>query len=47
MADRRPLIAISSYVEQARWSLWNTEAALVPQVFVEAVQRAGGFALLL
>jgi putative glutamine amidotransferase len=47
MADRRPLIAISSYVERARWSLWDTEAALVPQIFVEAVQRAGGFALLL
>lgn len=47
MANRRPLIAISSYVEQARWSLWDTEAALVPQLFVEAVQRAGGIALLL
>ena len=47
MADRRPLIAISAYVERARWSLWDTEAALVPQIFVEAVQRAGGFALLL
>ena len=47
MRERRPLIAISSYVEQARWSLWDTEAALVPQMFVEAVQRAGGVAMLL
>jgi len=27
--------------------LWNAEAALVPQIFVDAVQRAGGVALLL
>lgn len=47
MGHRRPLIAISSYVEQARWSLWDAEAALVPQMFVEAVQKAGGVAMLL
>lgn len=47
MTTRRPLIAISAYVEQAQWSLWDAQAALVPQIFVEAVQRAGGVALLL
>ena len=47
MGARRPLIAISAYVEQARWSLWDAEAALVPQIFVEAVQQAGGVAMLL
>ncbi len=44
--SRRPLIAISSNVEVAQWRLWNAEAALVPQTFVEAVQAAGGVALL-
>jgi len=34
-------------VEQARWSLWDAEAALVPQMFVEAIQKAGGVAMLL
>lgn len=47
MTTRRPLIAISAYVERAQWSLWDTEAALVPQMFIEAVQHAGGVALLL
>ena len=47
MTDRRPLIAISTYVERARWSLWDIEAALVPQLFVDAVQKAGGVAMLL
>ena len=28
-------------MEQARWSLWDAEAALVPQMFVEAIQKAG------
>ena len=41
-----PLIAITAYVEPARWSLWDVEAALVPQMFVDAVQAAGGIALL-
>ncbi len=47
MAARRPLVAISAYVEQAQWSRWDTQAALVPQLFVDAVQSAGGVALLL
>ena len=47
MAERRPLIAISAYVEQAKWSLWDIEAALVPQLFVDAVQKAGGIACVL
>ena len=47
MSPRRPLIAITTYVADARWGLWDVEAALVPQMFVEAVQRAGGVAVLL
>lgn len=41
----RPLIGITSYVEQARWGAWDREAALVPQVYVTAVHAAGGRAL--
>lgn len=47
MTTRRPLIAICTYVERARWSLWDIEAALVPQLFVDAVQEVGGVAMLL
>src|SRR6476646_9129557 len=41
----RPLIGITAYVEQARWGVWDTTAALVPYVYVRQVQDAGGRAL--
>ena len=34
-------------MDQARWSVWDLPAALVPMNYVEAVQRAGGLAVLL
>ena len=43
----RPLIGITTYVDHARWGVWETEAALIPYRYVVAVQRAGGRALLL
>ena len=43
----RPLIGITSYVDDARWGVWETQAALVPYGYVVAVQQAGGRALLL
>ncbi len=42
----RPLIGITSYVEQARWGVWDTTAALVPYAYVRQVEQAGGRALL-
>lgn len=36
-----PLIAISTYVESARWGAWDLPAALVPYGYVEAVAAAG------
>jgi anthranilate synthase component 2/putative glutamine amidotransferase len=41
-ADRRPLIGITSYQDDAGWSVWNQRASLVPQTYVDAVVRAGG-----
>jgi putative glutamine amidotransferase len=43
----RPLIGITSYVDSARWGVWETQAALLPYDYVAAVQEAGGRALLL
>jgi putative glutamine amidotransferase len=43
----RPVIGICTALEQARWSVWEMEAALLPMNYVEAVQRAGGTAILL
>ena len=44
---RRPRIGICASVEQARYGLWDSKVLLVPQLYVTAVQRAGGLALLL
>jgi putative glutamine amidotransferase len=42
----RPLIGITTYVEPARWGYWELEAALIPSDYVNAVEAAGGRALL-
>src|SRR5712691_4810147 len=44
--ERRPVVGITTYVTPARWSSWDTEAALIPAEYVRAVERAGGRALL-
>jgi putative glutamine amidotransferase len=38
----RPVVGITTYVTQARWSYWDVEAALVPAAYVHAIERAGG-----
>jgi putative glutamine amidotransferase len=43
----RPVIGICTALEQARWSVWDQQALLLPRNYVDAVQRAGGLALLL
>ncbi|WP_051571278.1 gamma-glutamyl-gamma-aminobutyrate hydrolase family protein [Cryptosporangium arvum] len=45
--SRRPLIGITSYVEQARWGVWDFRASLIPHGYVDAVKAAGGRAVLL
>jgi putative glutamine amidotransferase len=42
-----PIIGLCTALERARWSVWDTEAVLLPRSYVDAVQRAGGIALLL
>jgi putative glutamine amidotransferase len=44
---RRPVIGICTALERASWSVWDQEAVLLPRHYVDAVQRAGGLALLL
>jgi putative glutamine amidotransferase len=43
----RPVVGITTYVTPAKWSYWDTEAALVPAAYVQAVERAGGRAVLI
>jgi putative glutamine amidotransferase len=43
----RPVIGMCAALERARWSVWDQQAMLLPSNYVEAVQRAGGLALML
>ena len=43
----RPLIGITAYAEHASWGVWNVPAALAPLAYVDAVEAAGGRALLI
>jgi putative glutamine amidotransferase len=43
----RPIVGITTYVTPARWSYWDEEAALVPAAYVQAIERAGGRAVLI
>jgi putative glutamine amidotransferase len=43
----RPLIGLTTYREQARTLVWDTEFALLHHVYVDAVARAGGIPVLL
>jgi putative glutamine amidotransferase len=42
-----PVIALCAATEQARWASWDVPAAVLPLNYVDAVQRAGGLAILL
>ena len=43
----RPVIGICSALEHAKWSVWDQEAFLTPRGYVDAVERAGGLAILI
>jgi putative glutamine amidotransferase len=42
-----PLIGISTYLEQARFGVWDTPAALLPKGYLDCVLAAGGTPMLL
>jgi gamma-glutamyl-gamma-aminobutyrate hydrolase PuuD len=42
----KPVVGITTYVEEAAWGHWRLPAALIPYDYVRAVERAGGRALL-
>ena len=45
-SSARPLVGITTYVEEASWSHWHAPAALIPFAYVRAVGQAGGRAIL-
>ncbi|MFG3441745.1 gamma-glutamyl-gamma-aminobutyrate hydrolase family protein [Nonomuraea sp. NPDC047897] len=44
---KRPVIGITTYVEPARFTVWDMTVALLPYTYVEQVERAGGQPVLL
>ncbi len=46
-SDLRPLIGITTYVEVARYGVWETDGAILPRVYFDAVARAGGVPVLI
>ncbi|MER7202104.1 gamma-glutamyl-gamma-aminobutyrate hydrolase [Streptomyces sp. CB01635] len=43
----RPVIGIASYRDRARWNIWDTDATVLQQGYVDGVRRAGGRAVVL
>ncbi|HEV7956180.1 MAG TPA: gamma-glutamyl-gamma-aminobutyrate hydrolase family protein [Marisediminicola sp.] len=44
---RRPVIGLTTYLEQAQTGVWNVPASFLPKAYFDAVTRAGGIAVLL
>lgn len=43
----RPVIGLSTYREQAAWTVWNMPADLLPSVYTRSVEAAGAVVMLL
>jgi putative glutamine amidotransferase len=43
----RPRIALTTYLQDAKWGVWDARAAVLPAAYLEAVVAAGGTPLLL
>jgi putative glutamine amidotransferase len=44
---RRPIIGLTTYLEQAKQGVWEVRAAFLPQQYFDAVTASGGIAVLL
>jgi putative glutamine amidotransferase len=44
---RRPVIGLTTYLEQAAQGVWNVRAAFLPEVYFDALTASGGIAVLL
>ena len=41
------MIGLCAALERAQWSVWDQQVILLPRNYIDAVQQAGGFALML
>jgi len=47
MWDMRPVVGITSYVEQASWGVWDVPAVVLPFRYVERIESVGATAVVL
>jgi putative glutamine amidotransferase len=47
MSDQRPVIGICTALALARWGVWERQAALLATSYIDAIQRAGGMAVMI
>ena len=47
VSNRKPVIGLTTYLEQAQSGVWDVQAAFLPKVYFNAVNKAGGIAVLL
>jgi putative glutamine amidotransferase len=47
MNDQRPVIGICTALALARWGVWERQAALLATSYIDAIQRAGGMAVMI
>jgi putative glutamine amidotransferase len=43
----RPVIGVCAALERAQWSVWDQQVMLLPRSYIDAVQQAGGLAIML
>jgi putative glutamine amidotransferase len=46
-SSSRPVIGLTTYLEQAKTGVWDVPASFLPKVYFDAINRAGGIALLI
>jgi putative glutamine amidotransferase len=46
-SGRRPVIGLTTYLEQTKSGVWDVPAAFLPKVYFDAVARGGGIAVLI
>lgn len=46
-APRRPIVGLTTYLQQAQTGVWDVRASFLPAVYLEGVTLAGGIATLL
>ena len=45
--SEKPLIGVTTYLEQSQTGVWDVPASFLPKVYLDAVTNAGGIAILL